>query len=52
VRERSRPGLRALITIYSRLLERIEECRYEVFSRRVALSSVEKCWIVMRAWFS
>lgn len=52
VHKRSRPGLRALITIYSRLLDRIEERRYDVFSRRVALSGVEKCWIVARAWFS
>ncbi len=50
VDKRSRPGLRALITIYSRLLERIEKCNYDVFSRRVALSSVEKSWIVVRAW--
>ena len=52
VHKRSRPGLRALITIYSRLLDRIEERRYDVFSRRVALSGMEKCWIVARAWFS
>jgi phytoene synthase len=50
VHRRSRPGLRALITIYSRLLERIEECNYDVFSRRVSLSSLEKSWIVLRAW--
>ena len=52
VHKRSRPGLRALITIYSRLLDRIEECGYNVFSRRVALSVAEKCGIVARAWFS
>ena len=46
----SRPGLRALITIYSRLLERIEARNYDVFSRRVSLSSLGKCWIVLRAW--
>ncbi len=51
VRKRSRPGLRALITIYSRLLDRIEERGYDVFSRRVALSPAEKCGIVARAWF-
>jgi phytoene synthase len=50
VHKRSRPGLRALITIYSRLLERIEACNYDVFSRRVSLSSLEKCWIVLRGW--
>jgi phytoene synthase len=52
VDKRSRPGLRALITIYFRLLERIEECNYDVFSRRVSLSSLEKCWIAARAWLS
>jgi phytoene synthase len=50
VHKRSRPGLRALITIYSRLLTRIAACNYDVFSRRVSLSSVEKGWIVMQAW--
>ncbi|PYT29040.1 MAG: phytoene/squalene synthase family protein [Acidobacteria bacterium] len=50
VDKRSCPGLRALIRIYSRLLERIEACNYDVFSRRVSLSSLEKCWIVLRAW--
>jgi phytoene synthase len=52
VRKRSRSGLRALIAIYSRLLERIEERNYDVFSRRVSLSPAEKCWIAARAWFS
>jgi phytoene synthase len=52
VDKRSRPGLRALITIYSRLLERIVERNYDVFSRRVSLSPAEKCWIAARAWFS
>ena len=50
VDKRSCPGLRALIRIYSRLLERIEACNYDVFSRRVSLSSLEQCWIVLRAW--
>jgi len=45
----SRPSLRALVGIYSRLLERIEELDYDVFSRRVALSSLEKSWIVARS---
>lgn len=52
VHKRSQPGLRALITIYSRLLERIEESNFDVFSRRVSLSAVEKCWIVLHAWAS
>lgn len=45
----SRPALRALIRIYSRLLERIEESNYDVFSHRVSLSGLEKTWIVARA---
>jgi phytoene synthase len=45
----SRPSLRALVGIYSRLLERIAELDYDIFSRRVALSSLEKSLIVARA---
>ncbi len=49
VHQRSRPALRALIGIYWRLLERIEEGRFDV-SRRVRLSVAEKGWVVVRAW--
>jgi len=49
VHQRSRPALRALIGIYWRLLERIEEGGFDV-SRRVKLSVVEKAWVVVRAW--
>ena len=49
IHPRSRRSLWALITIYSRLLERIEGTGYDVFSRRVRLSAAEKSWIVMRA---
>ena len=49
VHQRSRPSLWALIAIYSRLLERIERCNYDVFTRRVRLSPLEKSWIVVRA---
>ena len=52
VHPRSRPSLWALITIYSRLLERIEETGYDVLSRRVRLSALEKSWILARAMFS
>ncbi len=45
----SRASLRALIGIYSRLLDRIEELNYDVYSRRVSLSALEKSWIVARA---
>ena len=46
---RSRPCLRALIGIYSRLLDRIVRSDYDVFSRRISLSGVEKSCIVLRA---
>ena len=49
IHPRSRPSLWALIAIYSRLLERIERSNYDVFSRRVRLSALEKSWIVVRA---
>jgi 15-cis-phytoene synthase len=49
VHPRSRPSLWALIAIYSRLLERIEESNFDVFARRVRLPLWEKSWIVMRA---
>jgi 15-cis-phytoene synthase len=52
VHPRSRPSLWALISIYSRLLERIERTGYDVFARRVRLSPLEKSWIVVRALVS
>jgi len=52
VHPRSRPSLWALITIYSRLLERIEKTGYDVLSRRVRLSALEKSWILARARIS
>jgi phytoene/squalene synthetase len=38
-----------MISIYSRLLDRIESSGYDVLSRRVRLSALEKSWIVVRA---
>jgi phytoene synthase len=52
VHPRSRPSLWALIAIYSRLLERIEATNYDVFSRRVRLSSLEKSRILVQAVLS
>jgi phytoene synthase len=49
VAARSRPSLWALITIYSRLLERIEAANFDVFTQRVRLSSLEKSWILVQA---
>jgi len=52
VHPRSRRSLWALIAIYSRLLERIERKNFDVFSQRVRLPALEKCWIVLRALVS
>ena len=49
VDSRGRASLRALIAIYSRLLDRIESTNYDVFSRRISLSTREKSWLVLRA---
>jgi phytoene synthase len=49
VHARSRPSLWALIEIYSRLLKAIEASDYDVLSRRIALSAMEKSWIVVQA---
>ena len=49
VHKKSRPSLWALIEIYSRLLDRIEQSNYDVFSRRISLPAAEKLWILLRA---
>jgi 15-cis-phytoene synthase len=49
VHARSRSSLWALIEIYSRLLAKIEASNYDVLSRRIALSPLEKSWIVLQA---
>jgi 15-cis-phytoene synthase len=45
---RSRASLRALIAIYSRLLERISNSGYEVLRERVRVPAWEKIWILAR----
>jgi len=45
----SRASLWALIEIYSRLLQRIEEKQYRVLDRRIRLSTLEKVWLVVEA---
>ncbi len=45
----SRPSLWALIAIYSRLLDHLAASHYDVLTRRMSLSSLEKSWIVLRA---
>lgn len=49
VHKDSRGSLRALIAIYSGLLERIAESPSDVLARRISLPAVEKSWIVLRA---
>jgi phytoene synthase len=47
--EESRGALRAIIGIYSRLLERIVEKDYDVLSKRVRVPTAEKLKIAARA---
>ena len=49
VHPRSRRSLWALIEIYSTLLDRIVQSGYDVMSRRIRLSGVEKMGIILRA---
>jgi phytoene synthase len=49
VHKRSRGSLWALITIYSRLLDRIRKSNYDVLSQRIRLSTAQKSWIVLQA---
>jgi phytoene synthase len=44
----SRASLRALIAIYSRLLDRIVEADYEVLARRMRVPTWEKLWLLAR----
>jgi phytoene synthase len=45
----SRASLWALIEIYSRLLQRIEDRQYRVLEDRIRLSTWEKIWLVLEA---
>lgn len=45
----SRGSLRALIGIYSRLLDRIVASRYDVLSRRIRVPTWEKIWVLARS---
>jgi phytoene synthase len=45
----SRPGLMAMIGIYSNLLKKIEDRKYDVLSKRIALTSREKVAIATRS---
>lgn len=44
----SRAALWVLVTIYRRLLERIESVQFQVFSERVKVPTSEKTWILLR----
>jgi len=46
---RSRASMRALIGIYSRLLDRIVASDYDVLSQRVRVPAWEKLWVLMRS---
>jgi 15-cis-phytoene synthase len=46
---RSRASMRALIGIYSRLLDRIVASNYDVLERRVRVPTWEKLWVLMRS---
>lgn len=46
--EDSQPALWTLVTIYHRLLDRIAERHYDVFSRKVSLSVREKSMVLVR----
>ena len=47
----SRPSLRALIGIYSRLLDRIAASGYEVLSRRIRVPTWQKVWVLLISVF-
>lgn len=52
VHRKSRASLRALIAIYSRLLERIIASDYDVLARRIRVPTWEKIWIMVRSGMS
>ncbi|MCE5307843.1 MAG: phytoene/squalene synthase family protein [Acidobacteriales bacterium] len=49
VKPAGRPMLRAIVAIYSRLLERIERSGFDVLRRRVSLPAWEKVWLMLRS---
>jgi 15-cis-phytoene synthase len=48
--EDSQPALWVLMTIYRRLLEKIARLQYDVFSRRIGLTTREKIVVLGRGW--
>ena len=51
ISEDSQPALWVLVTIYRRLLEKIAEKQYDVFTAKVALSTWEKLRILGKGFF-
>jgi len=51
IHRRNRPSMRALIGIYSALLDQIVASHYDVFARRIRVPGWEKAWIVARSIF-
>jgi 15-cis-phytoene synthase len=49
VHKRSRASMRALIGIYSRLLDRIVASNYDVLARRIRVPTWEKLWVLVRS---
>jgi phytoene synthase len=49
VRPPGRPMMRAIVAIYSRLLQRIERSGFQVLGRRVSLPAWEKVWLMLRS---
>jgi phytoene synthase len=49
VHKSSRASLRALIGIYSRLLDRIVASKYDVMARRIRVPTWEKVWLLVRS---
>jgi phytoene synthase len=49
IHARSRPSLRALIGIYSSLLDRIVASDYDVLARRIRVPTWQKLWILLRS---
>jgi phytoene synthase len=52
IHKESRASLRALIAIYSRLLDRIEASGYDVLAHRIRVPTLEKVWILARSRWS
>ncbi len=50
IEEDSQGALWTLVTIYHRLLDRIAERKYDVYSRRIRLSAIEKSSILFRGF--